>query len=450
MVMRTLGVLAWVACAGSLAAADAPWKAGLAKAAITPQAPMWMGGYAGRTGPAQGTFHDLWVRVLALEDSSGRRAVVVSTDTLGVSRIAYENITSQLKSRLGLEPAQVMLNASHTHSGPVVEQTLFDAYPLDTAELERIRNYTRFLESTVAETVEKAISNLAPARLSIGAGHATFAVNRRNNPEGEVPALREKGRLRGPFDHAVPVLAVRDENDALVGVVFAYACHNTTLDFYQWCGDYAGFAEEALEADHPGCTAMFVMGCGGDQNPLPRRTVELAQDYGRQLAGAVDRVLAGPMTDLTPTLSTQIDVIELRLGDQPTREELERIAAGEKNYHQRWAARLLGELDSGRTWPTTYPYPLQVWTLGELTWIAMAGEVVVDYAIKFKSGRPNVWVTAYANDVMAYIPSFRVLKEGGYEGQSSMIGYGMPAHRWADDVEDRITESAARMLERRP
>ena len=72
-------------------------------------------------------------------------------------------------------------------------------------------------------------------------------------------------------------------------------------------------------------------------------------------------------------------------------------------------------------------------------WISLGGDVVVDYALKIKSilGE-TTWVTAYADDVMAYIPSRRILQEGGYEGSSSMIAYGLPTYRWADDIEDRL------------
>jgi hypothetical protein len=84
--------------------------------------------------------------------------------------------------------------------------------------------------------------------------------------------------------------------------------------------------------------------------------------------------------------------------------------------------------------------------LGDQLWIALGGEVVVDYSLKFKGEfGGDAWVTGYANDVMAYIPSHRVLLEGGYEGQSSMMVYGQPAERWADDVEDRITAAARRV-----
>ncbi|HAH46056.1 MAG TPA: hypothetical protein DCM07_14620, partial [Planctomycetaceae bacterium] len=103
---------------------------------------------------------------------------------------------------------------------------------------------------------------------------------RRNNVEAEVPGLRKAHDLKGPVDHSVPVLAVKDKDGQLKTLVFGYACHNTTLGIQKWCGDYAGFAQYDLEAMFPGVTAMFYMGCGADQNPLPRRTQELAESYG--------------------------------------------------------------------------------------------------------------------------------------------------------------------------
>ena len=122
--------------------------------------------------------------------------------------------------------------------------------------------------------VGEALADLAPARLEMGEGRATFAVNRRNNREADVPALLAQGvPLKGPVDHAVPVLAVTRPNGRRAAILFGYACHPTTLSFTQWCGDYPGFAQIEVEASHPGALAMFVNTCGGDQNPLPRPVI---------------------------------------------------------------------------------------------------------------------------------------------------------------------------------
>lgn len=436
--------------AGTLLAAEPGWKAGLAKAVITPDKPLWMAGYGGRTAPAEGKHHDIWIRALALEDAAGKRGVILSSDTLGIPRGIFTAVCEQLQAKQGLSPAQIMLHASHTHCGPVLKGALYDIYPLDDKQLALIDEYSDWLTAEIVKTIEQAIANLQPATLSRGVGQTDFAVNRRRNPEGDVPKRRTENQLLGPDDHSVPVLAVHNAKKELIGVFFLYACHNTTLGFQLWSGDYAGFAEELLEERHRGATALFGMGCGADQNPIPRRTLELAKEYGRRLADAVDAVLAQPMTPVAPTLQMELEITPLVLGPMPTREELKKLAGGPVNYTQRWGARLLKEVEAGHSLPREYPYPIQAWKLGgDQLWITLGGEVVVDYVLRFKAEYgQDAWVSGYTNDVMAYIPSYRVLLEGGYEGQSSMMVYGQPAHRWAEDVEERVAAGVDRLVKR--
>jgi neutral ceramidase len=444
---------ALIVAVGSTVADEQGWKAGVAKTIITPTTPMWMAGYGSRDRPAEGTLHDLWIRVLALQDANGHVGIILSSDTLGISQSIYNNSCRSLKNRFDLNPDQIMLHSSHTHTGPVLRGALYDVYPLDAKQTQLIEEYSDLLEDQIVAAVGEALSRLTPARVSGGQGIATFAVNRRNNSEGNVPKLRESRSLQGPVDHAVPVLAVRTTSNELMAVVFGYACHNTNLSFYQWSGDYAGFAQYALEEVHPDAVAMFYMGCGADQNPLPRRTVELARGYGLRLAAAVERVLSEPMQEFTPDLRTQLELVTLNLGEQPTRDALATLAAAGKTYRNRWAARLLNDLENGMPLERTYPCPMQAWRLGKKQlWIAMGGEVVVDYALGFKQTYgEDVWVAGYCNDVMAYIPSLRVLDEdkpprSGYEGNTSMMVYGRGAERWADDIEQLISASVERMV----
>ncbi len=438
-------------------AGNAGWQAGLATADITPQAAQWMSGYGGRNRPAEGTLHPLFAKVLALEDAAGHRAVVVTTDLLGIPQTIYDRVCAELKQRHGLGRDQIMLHASHSHCTPVLRGALYDAYPLPEAQKPVIEAYSLELEKTLVDTVGRAFAALAPAQLAAGQGTTGFAVNRRNNPEAQVPELRRKLELKGPVDHSVPVLAVSAPDGTLKAVVFGYACHNTTLNFYQWAGDYAGFAQIALQRSHPGATAMFFSGCGADQNPLPRREVHQAERYGNLLAAAVEEVLLQAPAPIPPRLRTAHAFAPLNLGPTPTKEELARLAQGTPTTLTRWAGRLLAELEAGKTLPRSYPYPVQVWRLGaDRLWIALGGEVVVDYALRFKREfGPSTWVAGYANDVMAYIPSARVLAEDrpprtngrpGYEGNTSMYVYGQPAHTWADDIEETIATHVHRLV----
>ncbi|QDT99052.1 neutral/alkaline non-lysosomal ceramidase N-terminal domain-containing protein [Gimesia aquarii] len=432
-------------------AEDVTWKAGSASVVITPEKDLWMAGYGGRTAPAEGKLHDLWLKVLVIEASNGHRGVIVSTDTLGIPQSIYNNVCAALKEKFDLDRNQIMLNSSHTHCGPVLRGALHDIYPLNANHLKDINEYSDKLEQKLVTAVGTAIKKLEPASLYSGEGFTSFAVNRRTNKEAEVPKLRLANELKGPIDHSVPILAVKDKAGKLKTIVFGYACHNTTLSFQKWCGDYAGFAQYDLEAMFPGVTAMFYMGCGADQNPLPRRTVDLAQSYGSRLAHAVADVVRLPMVELDPELKTEIEIIDIKLGAHLTKSELEKIASGSpSSYRTRWGSRLLKQLNSGKPFIKSYPFPVEVWRLGKKQlWIAIGGEVVIDYALAMKKEYgPDTWVTGYANDVMAYTPSLRVLKEGGYEGNTSMAVYGMPSHRWSEEIEDKIVESVQRQVKK--
>ncbi len=487
------------------------WKVGLAQVKITPERPMWLAGYAARTKPAEGTLDDLWVKVLALESAAGERAVLVTSDLVGFPRDLADRIAGAVKERFHLDRSALMLTCSHTHSGPVLQNALWDIYPLDDQQKELITEYTTALEKKIIDCIGQALRSMEPARLEAGEGQCHYAVNRRNNKEAEVEKLRAAGQpLRGPTDPTVFVLAVRKAGvraqqpaesagasastgpsassgpsgngqagtpkqtvphnpeqppcptgtgngqgsqpdqpaaHSLRAIVFGYACHATTLADYLWSGDYPGFAQAALQEKYPGAQAMFYIGCGADQNPLPRRKVDLAKQYGRQLADAVAQVLSQPMRLIEPALATAWVEIPLAW-EQPKEEDLKKLSAQE-NYQGRWARRLLAERAEGKPWATGYPaYPVQVWRLGQQQlWIALGGEVVVDYQLRLRQiYGPTTWVAGYANDVMAYIPSHRVWQEGGYEAGAFSV-YGYPAVRWAESIETDILQAVERAVQ---
>jgi hypothetical protein len=222
------------------------------------------------------------------------------------------------------------------------------------------------------------------------------------------------------------------------------------LSFTKWCGDYPGFAQLALEKSYPGTTAMFVNTCGGDQNPLPRRQVELCERYGNMLAQAVEEALNKQLKSVTPGLRTAFAYVDLPYEKVITRAELESFTKDGNAIRQRWAKRLLAELNAGVKFDETYPYPLHAWRLGkEMLVLGMGAETVVDYALRFKAEfGPGTWVLGYADDMIAYIPSRRVWAEGGYEGGPNLYEYGRPALRWAGDIEDRIAAAMHKLVKR--
>lgn len=440
-------------------AANAGWSAGAAEVNITPEQYMPMAGYASRGAThARGKLTDLWAKALVLEDADGHRAALVTMDLIGIDHGLSQSICEKLQEKYKLKREQIALNASHTHTGPVVAKNLRPMHYmlLDEANRKLVDDYASSLETKIVQLVGAAMDDLAPATLVWGSGTATFATNRRNNPAAKVPQLREAGQLRGPFDHDVPVLAVRVDGDKLKAVVFGYACHCTVLSSFEWSGDYAGFAQMEIEKTHPDCIALFWAGCGGDQNPLPRRKVELAREYGRRLGQAALDVATDDdqLRLLLGKLSTKYREIDLPLGRLPSREEFQQQATSKNKYIAARAKHLLQQVDDGKPLSQTYPYPVQTWHIGNhVKLVFLGGEVVVDYALRLKDelggekfDRKNVWVAGYSNDVMAYIPSRRVLREGGYEGGGAMIYYGLPTV-WAPEVEAAIVNEVQRQVE---
>jgi len=425
----------------------AAWKAGTARVAITPKQPMWMSGYAARTRPSEGAVHDLWAKALALQDPAGRRAVLVTLDLCGIGRDVSDRVRDQIKSRDGLDRDRIVIACSHTHSGPVVGHNLLAMYHLSDEQHRVIALYTQFLETAIVNVAGQSLDRLGDARLAWGNGLCDFAVNRRNNKEAEVPALRRRLALQGPVDHDVPVLRAARADGTLLAVILGYACHCTVLDDYKFCGDYAGFAQIELETRHPGAQAMFVAGCGADQNPIPRRELELAARYGKELAESVGKVLAGPLQPIDGPLESSYEEIPLAFAALPAKTQIEQDATSSNFYVASRAKHLLATIDSRGALDPTYPYPVQVWRLGGLDWIFLGGEVVVDYSLRIKRnlGSSHTWVSAYCSDVMAYIPSKRVLKEGGYEGGGAMLYYGLPAS-WSDEVEEAIIAAVGRRI----
>ena len=447
----TVGLLAIVLNCGSALcmAADAPpaWKAGVARAVITPEQPMWMAGYAARNKPSEGKVHDLWCKTLAIEDSKSTRLVVVTVDLIGIPRPLRESLEQEVLQRWDLPPESLLLAASHTHCGPELRVSKAAGFEIEAERVEQSKRYCDELEATILRLIDEALEELSPAELQYTHAAAGFAMNRRLPTE---QGVHNRPHVDGPVDHDVPVLKVVGADDSLKAVVFGYACHSTTLGFYLFCGDYAGFAQQYLEAAHPGTTAMFVAGCGGDQNPQPRRTLELCQQHGRALANGVEAALLGVPRKLQGPLDVVMQEIPLAYDELPSREQLEEWAASSNKWDRRRGTFLLEKLEQEGRLEDSYPYLVQVIRFNDdLALVALAGEVVVDYSLRLKRALdfPAVWVAGYANDVFGYVPSARMLDEGGYEPLGA-LRYGTRPAPFKPELEEKIVETVKGMAAR--
>jgi neutral ceramidase len=406
------------------AGSEQAWKVGLAAVKITPQQPVMLSGYASRNHPFEKVTTDLYAKALALEDSHGRLAVLVTTDLLGLPAAVAEPVCARLADKTGLERPQILLSSSHIHTGPALKAKIVGEKSSDPGDVQRTIAYTRELQDRLVEVAVRALQERKPARLSWGAGVANFVMNRRQwTSRGVVLGANP----RGPADRSVPVMRIDDLDGKPRAVLFGAATHNTTLfpQCYEVCGDYAGFAQAYLEEKHPGVQAMFMLGFAGDSDPYPRGTMDLARAHGAALGKEVDRVLAGKLQPVRGPLTVAFGHADLPLKTPRPREELVKQAAQKSGLQAEIARHMLATLKRGDKLPTHYSCPVAVWQFGkDLTLVALSGEVVVDYvALLEKALGPNqLWLAAYCNDVFGYVPSARVLAEGGYETRGLYAG----------------------------
>ena len=410
-----------------------------------------MAGYASRTEPSIGVELDLFAKTLVVRDSMGETVVLVTLDLISVPGPLRQHVEKSLAESRKLKPENLVMNCSHTHCGPEIRTTGTALDGLDPDRRAMAIAYVETLQQRILSCIDQAFAKLAPAKLSFQKARAAFAMNRRlPSPTGYQNSPNPDGRV----DHDVPVLRVEDAEGTITAVVFGYACHNTTLGFQKLCGDYAGFAQQAVEEAHPGTVALFMMGCGGDQNPYPRRTLDLAKQHGRTLATAVEAALSTPKREIAGRLSVAFGTAKLDYAEAQSKEQLQEQQKSTNKYDARYAERLLKELEAG-TLLTSYPAPVSVVRFGvAVLFVALPGETVVDYSLRIKrenrkADGPEVWVAGYSNDVFAYIPSLRVLLEGGYEAGGAMryMTTVVQPGPFAPNVEDRLLERVEQLIQ---
>lgn len=407
---------------------------GVAKVDITPDYPVRMQGYAVRKTEATNAAQRLWAKALAIGDKEP--ALFLTVDNCGIQATMVDELAQRL-AKDGVKRERIALCSSHTHSAPAVAgfaPNLF-VQDLPAEEKGRIERYTKELTDKLEQLARRALKDRKPGQLAWSVGEVKFAKNRRSQG--------------GPVDHTLPVLRATDAQGKLRAIIANYACHCTTLggDFNQFHGDWAGYAQEYLERNHPGAVGLISIGCGADANPNPRGEVAHAQQHAEELAAEVKRLLDRTFVPLKNILECRAKEIALPFQKHFPREQWEERAkrGGIVGYH---AKKNLARMDRGEALPTTLPYRVSTWNFGDdLAMVFLPGEVVIDYAVRLKKDfdASRLWIAAYANDVPCYIPSKRILQEGGYEAEDSLWYYDRPA-RLAPETEDLIIKTVHELL----
>ncbi len=404
---------------------------GIATIDITPQEPIRLSGYGNRSVPTADIRQRLHAKALAFSGGRGGPSVLITSDLIGVPRHVSDELARRLASA-GVRREQLAVSATHTHTGPMLAGTLpfiFGA-PIPPEHQAASDRYTGQLVDNLERVARDALADRRPARLAWNRGRVTFAANRRVLKDGKWMTFGVNPD--GPVDHDLPLLAVHALDGRLRALLVSYACHATTLegkDNYVH-GDWPGAARALIEERHPGAIAMIAIGAGGDANPNPRGGgIPNVERHAREVAEEVDRLLSGTMRPVTSAPDGRFRSIDLSFSGIPSHEEWERraAAAGAGGLHAR---AMLARLGRGETIPRSAAYPIQVWTFSnDLAMVFLAGEVVADYGLRLKRelDAARLWVNAYTNDVSFYVASRRMIPEGGYEVDRSMVYYGQPA-----------------------
>lgn len=420
-------------------------EVGVARVDITPEGPIRLAGYGSREKTeSEGVIHRLSAKALAFGSDDQGPSILITVDLVGIPGHITAKLAEQLSIKTGLNPAQLAILASHTHGGPEVGNLLnilqyrgstYSDSLLALDQLIHIAQYTDQLSQKLGEVALAAMGNRRPALVAWGQGQAGFAQNRRTQG--------------GPVDPSLPLLRITDPDGKLRAVLVNYACHGTTLegDVNKIHGDWMGEAQRLIEASHPGAIAMVSIGFGADANPQPRGKMEHVKLHAQEISNNVDKLLASPLQPLSVPPVGRMKWVRLPFAHVPTVSELIKQTEDKsvKGYYARLA---LDRIARGHAIPVDLSYPVQTWTFGnELAMINLAGEVVVDYSVRLKNelGAERLWMNGYANDVPSYIASRRVIREGGYEAESSMYYYDKPSP-FVEEVEDIIIEAVRDLL----
>jgi hypothetical protein len=423
---------------GKLRAADKLIPVGVASVDITPDYPVRLNGFGFRRTESEGVTQRIHAKALAFGDDKAGPVVLVTVDNLGLSLEIVGEVAARLHEKIGLNTNRFTATATHTHTAPMlngVAPTLFGV-PIPPEHQQHIDRYTRELIDKLEQVAMAAVKDIRPARLSWGIGSLGFSFNRRT-----------KG---GPVDHDFPAMVVRGADGKVRAIYFSYACHCVTMRDNKISGDWAGFAQGTIEKEFPGAIALASVGCGADSNPTPKfgtNQLASAEDQGQQVLIEVKR-LVPEMKPLTARPQVRGELVELAFDTPRAREQWEERSHS-TNYAIAYHAKVtLEKLDRGESLPAKTKYLVQTWTFGnQLAMIFMPGETVVDYSLRLKRefDRERLWINGYSNEERCYVPSERILKEGGYEGGDAMIYYDRP-QRFAPGLEQQLIDVVHRLV----
>jgi putative membrane-bound dehydrogenase-like protein len=426
--MLVLAALLGTGLVSTGALADAPppvlkLKAGVARSRITPplEVPYLTSSGAGTNARFRAVHDDLWARALVLDD--GRQALAI----LAVDSIGYDNavlgpgrdFTAELRQRIaartGLQPAAILLAASHTHSAPET---------IGLTPLRAARGASDWLEAhlaQLADTVIDAWERRTPARVRAGSVAVPGLQRYRRivlkdgtiSRNGALPPA-ERVAIPWQLDEMLYAFHFETTEGHPLCVVLNYTAHPVVaMTLPEVSADYPGAAAAVVEAALPGAVCLFLNGCAGNINSIAVATnfadvASIGGRLGRSALALVDRLKAAPpMSDTR--LAALSETCTLASRPAPSLAEARREAETHPTAASGRLLRLAQKLAEG-----PIQAEVQAMALGPLRWVTLPGEPFVETGLAIKQAGAD-FVVGYANRYVGYLPIERAYKEGGYE-----------------------------------
>lgn len=418
-IVLVLGALFGLSTYVDAASSPQAYSVGISKTEISPPSGNGLEGLGPRRTGADGKPIAVWAKAIAISaDGKSEPIVLVTVDNFGVSAALRAEVVNRLRKTSSLKGDHLAITSSHTHTGIPLKglATSLLGRPMTANESRQVDQYTSFVIDRLEQLVLEAIKNQRPSRLSWGIGSVGFAAN------------RQKG---GPVDHDLPLLAVKDLDGKLRAVYVSYACHGESVSNNRTGGDWAGIAQELIQAAYPSAETLISIGCSSDQQPLQTSTAkpDAASRHGAEIAAEVTRMLGGFLIPVQGEIGVSWLNLSLELAEAPTKAVLEQRAkeSGPVGFH---AKLLLEQLSQGQSLASRIEYPVSTWTFGDrLAMVFFPGEVSADLALRLKKeldGR-RLWINTYSNDVACGVPSDRILNRKGYDPTEDLVEFNQPS-----------------------
>ncbi|WP_339208297.1 neutral/alkaline non-lysosomal ceramidase N-terminal domain-containing protein [Paenibacillus sp. FSL K6-3182] len=399
---------------------------GTAKVDITPPFALPLAGFASRNNRNfENIDSRLYLRTFYFQqhstDGSKLQSLLLSADILFWSEELADQLRMRIERQWGIKVDAIILHATHTHSGPAISMRTIGIGEPDP-------NYLVFLEQAVMQSVEQAVGDAEPVNIQMGKGISEIGVNRRKK-NGDQIVLSPNPE--GVTDPELRVYVFTTLSGKKKGVLTHFACHPTLTDRNSVSSEFCGYAMERLENRYDSLTVCaYLQGCCGDINPVKPNVAESNQDVisivGQRFADDVDAILSGELEWLEPNvLSSRRSIAVLPFAEIPTKDKLQRVVDESASADVRkWAQSFLEQPDKLRK---QFRFEITKLEIAEgLTFIAMNGEMVVEYGLFLKSCSPVLVPLAYSNGMIGYITTANQLQEGGYEPIESVTYFGLP------------------------